>query len=465
MKKYTLIAALLLSTTAIAQKTLSHTQGIPQLSVSANHRFLQTSEGKPFFWLGDTGWLLFSKSTQEEAIVYLDDRKAKGFNVVQVMGLHNLSLKNAYGDSALIDKNVAQPKITDGNSIHNPDEYDYWDHIDFVIDQAAERGLFIGFVPVWGSNIKAITPEQAKAYALFLTQRYGSKSNIIWLNGGDVKGSDALDTWNVLGQTLRENDKKHLITYHPRGRYCSSDWFHTAGWLDFNMAQSGHRTYEQDTLSAEKRHYGEDNWRYIQDDYAKTPTKPILDGEPSYENIPYGLHDPKMPRWNAAEIRRYGYWSVFAGAFGFTYGHNSVMQMFKNEADEEASYAPLMTWKEGLKAEGAGQIQHLKQLMESDPHYFDRKPAQDLVLNQGKRYDYIVATQSSNSILAYTYTGRNIELDLSALKNKKWKAFWFNPRNGGKTYFSTVKRAKMLSFNPPNVPQNGNDWVLVLEGL
>ena len=37
----------------------------------------------------------------------------------------------------------------------------------------------------------------------------------------------------------------------------------------------------------------------------------------------------KEPRWTAADVRRYGYWSVFAGAFGYTYGHNSVMQMYK----------------------------------------------------------------------------------------------------------------------------------------
>ena len=39
----------------------------PQLKVSENQRFLMDSEGKPFFWLGDTGWLLFSKLTREEA--------------------------------------------------------------------------------------------------------------------------------------------------------------------------------------------------------------------------------------------------------------------------------------------------------------------------------------------------------------------------------------------------------------
>ena len=55
-------------------------------------------------------------------------------------------------------------------------------------------------------------------------------------------------------------------------------------------------------------------------DYALKPTKPTLDGEPSYEHIPEGLHDSLNRRWNAADIRRYAYWSVFAGAAGFTYG-------------------------------------------------------------------------------------------------------------------------------------------------
>jgi hypothetical protein len=56
----------------------------PHLTVSANKRFL-TAGGKPFFWLGDTGWLLLSKRNREETEKYLEDRKLKGFNVIQIM--------------------------------------------------------------------------------------------------------------------------------------------------------------------------------------------------------------------------------------------------------------------------------------------------------------------------------------------------------------------------------------------
>ena len=70
---------------------------MPRLFVSDNKRFLQTSDGKPFFWLGDTAWLLFKSLDRADAERYLDDRQKKGFNVVQVMVLHTAGDRNAYG--------------------------------------------------------------------------------------------------------------------------------------------------------------------------------------------------------------------------------------------------------------------------------------------------------------------------------------------------------------------------------
>ena len=125
----------------------------------------------------------------------------------------------------------------------------------------------------------------------------------------------------------------------------------------------------------ETLHYGEDNWKYVNDDYKLKPTQPTFDGEPSYEDIPYGLHKADEPYWQDYEIRRYAYWSVFAGGAGFTYGHNSVMQ-FYTPGDSGISFFPKQKWQEGLQAPGAGQMQYLKKLMLSKS-YFDRVPAQE----------------------------------------------------------------------------------------
>ena len=48
------------------------------ITVSPNGRFLQYEDGTPFFWLGDTAWLLFQKLDRAETVRYLDDRRRKG---------------------------------------------------------------------------------------------------------------------------------------------------------------------------------------------------------------------------------------------------------------------------------------------------------------------------------------------------------------------------------------------------
>lgn len=456
LKKILVVVMLLIAVSGNSQ--------MQTLRISTNKRFFQTKDGKPFFWMGDTGWLLFVKCKREDAIHYLDTRKQQGFNVVQAMLLHDFNnTKNVYGDWALENFDVSRPATTKGNSFEDSLQYDYWDHVDFIVDEAAKRGIYMALVPTWGSNVKSgkINEQQAEVYAKFLAKRYRNRTNIIWLNGGDIPGKDGYAVWEKIGSTIKNFDQNHLMTFHPRGRTSSTDWFHQSLWLDFNMFQSGHKSYAQDTSSKERRHFGEDNWKYIEEDYPMEPVKPTLDGEPSYEDIPYGLHDTTDGYWNAADIRRYAYWSVFAGGAGFTYGHNAVMQYY-NQGDKDASFFPRQDWKTGLMAEAAGQMKHLKKLMESYS-YFDRVPAQELVVDNGEKYERVLATKGKNYALFYVYNGREFKTDARYLKFVVTKCNWFNTRTGTKEKVSAFKNKGIVSFNPPGEQQNGNDWVLILE--
>lgn len=436
------------------------------LRISENGRYMTLANGDPFFWLGDTGWLLFNKLNRAEAETYLEDRKQKGFNVVQAMVLHTIPSVNSYGDSSLINADLAQPLLTEGNHPENESEYDYWDHIDYIIDLAASKGIYMAVVPIWGTPVKdgKVTPEQAKTYALFLANRWKDKSNIIWLNGGDIKGSDGTAVWQEIGSTIKSIDKNHLMTFHPRGRTASSDWFHQEPWLDFNMVQSGHRRYDQDTSANETKHYGEDNWRFMEVDWALNPTKPSIDGEPSYEGIPQGLHDVNEKRWNDADVRRYGYWSVFAGAFGYTYGQNSVMQMH-SKIDTTTAFGSDELWTEGLQAPGSGQMKYLKELMLSRDDYFNRIPDQSIILDNGTKYDRLVATRTDTYALIYNYNGREMKINLEKLQGDRFKASWFNPRNGQYSPIAELDKQAAQVFTPEGGKKDGNDWVLVLESI
>ncbi|MFT3738720.1 MAG: glycoside hydrolase family 140 protein [Breznakibacter sp.] len=438
--------------------------GSMSLKISENHRYFADASGKPVFWLGDTGWLLFSRLTREETLRYLDARAEQGFNVIQAMALHTLDACNVYGDSALVGRSVSHPLVTRGSDPTDPLQYDYWDHVDFVVDEAMKRHIHIALVPVWGSNVKSgrVSRDEMTAYGQFIAERYRDKANIIWLNGGDVRGSDSIAIWNILGGQLRKFAPGHLITYHPRGRNSSSRWFQHEKWLDFHMAQSGHRTYEQDNDSGGMM-FGEDNWRFIQMDLAMEPLRPVLDGEPSYEEIPRGLHDTLQPRWTDNDLRRYAYWSVFAGAAGFTYGHNSIIQ-FYCVGDKTSAYGAKSSWTDALAAPGALQMKYLKALVLSRS-YFDRVPDQSLVVgaSQGDRYDYVVATRGHNYAMFYTYTGKDIHVDLPKLGFKRVVVSWFDPRTGQTEKVGGFPGDRTIEFSTPGEPRPGNDWVLIVD--
>jgi len=86
-----------------------------------------------------------------------------------------------------------------------------------------------------------------------------------------------------------------------------------------------------------------------------------------------------------------------------------------------------------------------------------------LIADQGNQYDYLVASRGADYALIYTYTGRNIKLNMGKLPGDSVTASWFNPRDGKTTAIGDVANKGIQEFNPPAEPKAGNDWVLVLQ--
>jgi len=429
-----------------------------RLKISDNRRFLMLENGEPFFWLGDTGWLLFNRLNKEQAEHYLEVRRQQGYNVIQVMGIHQLPTQNVYGNQPFVDHDVSKPIL-----LNDPAREGFWEHVDDIIDMAESKGIYMAIVPVWGTVVRSgkVNEEQAKAYGNFLGKRYGNRRNIIWLNGGDILGDTRPEVWEALAETIKAQAPDQLMTFHPFGRTQSSRWFHDRSWLDFNMFQSGHRRYGQEGKDGDN-HFGPDNWRYVEIDYNLEPTKPTIDGEPSYELIPQGLHDPSEPWWQPEDVRRYAYWSVFAGSFGHTYGHSSVIQMY-NESISEPDYGAKKYWHEAIFDDGAQQMQHLKNLILSYS-FFDRIPDQSVLASpQGEKYERVSITRGNDYLLAYTYTGREFQLKMGVIEGQQVMAYWYDPRTGERHQLGLYENQGIASFNPPGEPQDGNDWVLILE--
>ena len=456
-----LIATLLLSALIPASSIASESGRNLQISIAPNGLNFQQSDGKPFFWLADTNWLMAQKLNRDEIDAYFANRKAKGFNVVQTVVFQMLNDKNVYGDTAAVGGDISKLNMTDGADPSDPIQYDYWDHVDYIIDTAAKHGIQIAIAPAWSHTVRRapITAAQISPYMEILSNRWKDKTNLIWLNGGSAKGDLNSDVWNAIGTIAKKNAPNQLVTFHPFGRTSSSQWYHDAKWLDFNMYVSGHRRYNQDI---EGKKYGEDNWRYTLDDLAMTLRKPTLDGEPAYENTPQGLHSATEPYWSANDVRRYAYWSVFAGAAGHTYGENSVRQVYL-PSDERPASGAKGYYTERLEAEGAKSMVHLKSLMLSRP-FFERVNDQSLVrTNQGEQYERVIVTRGKEFLMAYTYSGRNFNVTLNKISGARVKAWWYNPRDGKAISIGEFRNRGERQFNPPGEPENGNDWVLVID--
>lgn len=446
-----------------------------QLCVSSNGRFLQYSDGKPFFWLGDTGWLLPQKLDREATKGYLTRCQQNGYNVVQVQVLNAVPSVNAYGalsndpqnswDFSVFAHAATPTSRASALSEDVRSGLSYWDHMDYIIRTAEAHGIYIAMVCIWGGLVKggAMDVEGAKAYGRFLAERYKDSPNIIWVIGGDIPGDVKPEVWSALAETIKSIDKQHLMTFHPRGRYTSAHWWSKAPWIDFHMYQSGHRRYGQrmsDRTYPIPDNTEEDSWMYVDSTWKYNPIKPVIDGEPSYEDIPQGLHFPTGPRWRSHDVRRYAYWDVFAGAFGHTYGHNAIMQMAR-PGDAVAYSDTSKPWYEAQRDSGYVQMKYLKALMLTLP-YFERVPYQEMIYkDNGKKYERLIATRGNDYALVYNYTGRDMPLDLTLISGKRKNLWWMSCIDGSLTYIGVVNNGRHTLHPPVTVagvePSQAND--------
>ncbi|MBN1481975.1 DUF4038 domain-containing protein [candidate division KSB1 bacterium] len=422
------------------------------LRVNSDNRFLEYSDGTPFFYLGDTAWELFHRLDREQADRYLGNRAEKGFTVIQAVVLaerNGLTQPNAYDDVPLIDQNPAQPNEA------------YFEHVDYIVNKANELGLFIGMLPTWGSywsdnnpDRKIFTPENARSFGEYLGKRYKNKQ-IIWILGGDhnIHTDTEREIIEAMAQGLRAGDDgEHLFTFHPRGPGLSSDYFHKADWLDFNMVQSSHGAHDHD------------NGLFIEHDYSLSPPKPTLDGEPRYEMIPVGFYFDGFNRqdwFDDYDCRQAAYWAMLAGACGHTYGNNSIWQMYT--PDRDAVLWARVPWYEAMDHPGSFQMGHLRKLFEARP-FTQLQPAQDMILDGPRAGGKIRAALAQDGSFAFIYSprGEKFTIDRAKIKSNKKIEIWYDPRYGVSHPIHTSDTAGLQTYTPPTRGR-GCDWILIIE--
>jgi len=469
---------------------------------NTNPHLMETVDGKPVFLNNYTVWKLIKNGTREEIAELLAICKNHKFNMISCVLLNDIyNGSDVYGTLAferdsLDNPDPLRPVVTPGNDIQTPGEYDYWDHVEYVIDMAAANDMYISLHPTWGNWVSGaysgpspgdkiiFNEENAYQYGYWLGKRFGNKSNIIWMIGGDRSAVYKLEdgvhdfraVWRAMAQGLTDCTKSvgnhdgqdghcdALISFHPRKwALNSSEWFHNDEWLTFNSIQD--TPYDQIVS--------------VPHDYNLKPVKPTWLFEGRYEGA------------TSAWAVRYQAWqTVLAGGFGSTYG-SDIWEFPPN-------------WRTLTQLPGARQMAHLYTVAReiwTDEQFLNRIPDQALIIgdqgdtkgdgmtvgdgdggpDSGKKAnatsDRITAMRGDDGkwAIIYSANGRDITLDLSRLSSGKMDACWFNPRNG-KWRVNDQEFDKQIPFlaslktgsgnhvfDPPGDFGSGNDWVLILK--
>jgi hypothetical protein len=426
-----------------------YSQQLQRLRVSDDHRHIVTDDNHPFLWLGGTAWELIHRLNREEIKEYMKDRSEKGFTVIQTVilaELDGLNTPDAYGDLPLIDNDPTRLNEA------------YFKHVDFVVEEARKNGLYLGLLPTWGDKYnkkwgigpEIFTIENAEIYGELVARRYLHKNNIIWILGGDrlPENDTQYKIIEAMARGIRKVDTLHLITYHPWGGKRATEVFNDP-WLDLDLFQSGHDRRTKD-------------YAYVRDARKVEPARPVINGEPRYENIPDRLDGKARYGWmDDSDVRTSAYWTMLSGAAGYTYGCNDIWQMYS--LGKTPVILARTGWSTAIHLPGSTHAGYMRRLLESFP-WQDLRPDQSLILNENPEDTaYMVSAigKDNDYILAYTPMGRSLTINLAAMNAGKVKAYWFNPRSGRSLFIREFTGDEKPEFKPWSVGR-GSDFVLII---
>lgn len=419
------------------------------LYISENKHYLMTREGKPFFWLADTQWAL-NKLSDEQIIKILDDRLAKGFNVVQVFGVRSWGKDDWVGDQswAQTDANGNLPFIN-----WNPIEFNeiYWERWNWICDELGKRNMKLLILigdPLRKDAIgKVKSLDECYNYGRLVGDQFKEKRNVIFSISQDnppYLSIFGIPGFNAAAEGLADglngennyNDSADyttcLFTYHTHS--CSSEWFQNSDWLDFNGVQGSRNEVE-----------GQNNrivYERVRSDYLRKPTKPVMFLEGSYETEPnkQGQLKPTTPK----NVRMQFCYAVFAGSPGYSYGHWDNWRQYKSLVY--------------LDSPASVQVSLLASFFRKQ-EWWKFEPANDIITKgnqEGERMS--VALKSDDAVLVYIpFAGK---IYVKNVLNKKASAWWFDPRNGKKQQMGALKAFQEKEVYPP---KGWEDAILIIK--
>jgi hypothetical protein len=408
------------------------------LTISADRRRLLDGDGQPFLVQGDAAWSIIANLTYEDAVRYLDDRRAKGFNTVLVNLIEHLFSSDPPRDLA-----GREPFMTPGD-MSTPNDA-YFDAAERVLEACAERGFLVVLAPTyigyrheraaagvsphldgWYDEIVATGPDGCRRYGEYLGRRFGHFANIMWCIGGDWHPDQARAGLDAAAAGLRSAGAHGLFTAHVHPETSPIEAFNGSDWLDVNVTYTYGIVHEQ-----------------LIRDWRRDPVWPFFLMESSYE----GEHNA-----SDLQVRRQAWWSVLCGANGHIMGNHPIWLFWTG-------------WQDALDLPASVAMARWGSFFRELP-WAELIPDLDrrLVtggLGEARGLDRVTGALTPDARLgvAYLPAHRPLEVQLGAMAGPNVRVGWFEPATGRRLAAGTMLAEGVAWLTPPFA----EDAVLTLE--
>lgn len=464
--------------------TIAASDSVFPLAAHASGRYLVDSTGTPWRPHGDSAWALMMEVDSAGVNTYLDDREARGINLLKLQASIPDEFWTGGSSPASLGASGALPFLLNVSgttwtavwanhdaAFDSPND-DYWDWVDEVIRRAAQRGIAIIIDPMyWGFNFGASggwwqtfaqahnTQSVCFGFGQYLGARWASHKNLILNLGTDMfptSASESSARARKIIEGLQDAGCTQLVTAHYKRSSTSDDYADYADLITFRSVYPGIGSGGSHAAT-----YGRALVAYDQ-----APTQPMSAVEQIYEGEP---ESPSTPR-TRQQIRSYSWWPAMCTAWP-VFGNRDV-ELFR------------VDWEDFLNSNGMQDFEHLGAFFDAIEWWL-LEPRDDLVTAGGggnqtpaatpgnndgtDGLDHVsVAMASDGSVLVayvpHAHSGA-VTLDMSELASAV-RARWYDPTNASYTAIANYPASGTQAFTTTGNNADGTaDWALILDLL
>lgn len=411
------------------------------LKINANGKYLEDQAGTPFLIAGDAGWELITQISDSQAISYLNDRQARGFNAIEIRVIGRSFQENGPNDY------YNNRPFTNGPSDWSVRNEVYWSRVDTILTAAKARGMAVLMFPAylgydcgsqgWCREMISQTNAAMTNYGSWIGNRYKDYGNIIWMTGGDADCSDysnACARNNAVVSGIRSSDPDALFSAEPQDdQIAGLDSY--VGLLEINAIY----TYGNHVAMASR---------------AYSSGTPFMFQEGFYENE----HSTSLLIQQNQALATY----LGGGLIGHVFG-SCPLWSFGSAADYcDSSSSPFNSWNSNLASPGSISLGAIGKLMRSRAWATFVPDYSNVVVTSakgsGNSYHATARQKDGETVMVWCPNTSSVTVNMTKVQGTQARAWWWNPDDNTSVLIGTYSTSGAGNFTPPSARK-----VLVLD--